>query len=93
MSTNAPLTCQVVIGLLVPRPCGEKAKGSCGRCAKPFCGDHAGGGGLCKHCGKNETPPAVVMDVPFDLAFDPRDLEKFGVEQSGDPDSAWSDLT
>ncbi len=93
MSTNAPLKCEVVIGLLVPRPCGEKAKGPCKRCGKGYCADHAATGGLCQHCGKNETPPAVVMDVPFDLAFKPEDLEKFQVERSGDPDSAWSDLT
>lgn len=93
MSTNAPLTCQVVIGLLVPRPCGEKAKGACSRCGKAFCAEHAEPGGLCRHCGKGEAAPVVVMDVPYDLAFRPEDLEKFQVEQAGDPDSAWSDLT
>ena len=93
MSTNAPLSCQVVIGQLVPRPCGEKAKRSCTRCGKACCAEHTTEAGLCKHCGSNEKPPAVVMDEPFDLAFQPDDLAKFQVEQAGDPDSAWSDLT
>ena len=93
MSTNAPLTCQIVIGLMVPRPCGEKAKHTCKGCHKPFCQDHAGEGGRCQPCTRGETQATPVMAVPFDLAFDPADLEQFQVQRSDDPNDAWSDLT
>jgi hypothetical protein len=87
-----PTACQVVVGLLVPRPCGEDKAATCGQCSRSYCGDH-GKGGTCRHCERHETAPAVLLEVPADLAFTPAELAAFEVERSDDPRDAWSDLT
>lgn len=85
-----------MIGLLVPRPCGEKAKGRCKKCDRAVCAAHGvvkDAGLLCPHCAEGKRPPAVVMDVPSDLAFEPKDLETFRTEKIELAGNAWSDLT
>lgn len=89
-------TCEIVIGLLVPRPCGAKAKGCCTRCKRPMCLEHSApltGAATCTHCGRNQDAPAPLIDVPDDLAFRPEDLNAFNMEDDRGPASAWSDLT
>lgn len=96
MTTSASNGCQVVIGLLVPRPCGERAKGECQTCGRAVCATHAtegANGRQCVHCAKGETPPATVLDVPADLAFKNEDLEAFEADRTAPPANAWSDLT
>lgn len=96
MSTETPLSCEAVIGLLVPRPCGEPGKGRCVKCSRAVCAAHGvvkDAGLLCVHCAEGQQPPAVAMDVPADLAFRPEDLEAFRAEKLNLPNNAWSDLT
>lgn len=96
MATSASNLCQAIIGLLVPRPCGEPAKGCCAKCDRAVCKDHAvvrDAGLLCVHCDKGETPSEPVMDEPADLAFRNEDLEAFERDRTAPPSNAWSDLT
>lgn len=86
-----PEACQVVVGLLVPRPCGEARAGTCA-CGRSYCGEH-GKNGTCRHCEKREQAPEVLIEVPADLAFTAEELSAFAVERSDDPRDAWSDLT
>lgn len=92
MSTNEPLSCRMVIGNLIPRPCGEKAAGTCKKCKKPYCADH-GSSKQCRDCTSGKPGPVAVLDVPYDMAFDPLDFQKFQVERNDDPSDAWADLT
>lgn len=87
-----PNACQVVIGLLVPRPCGAAKAATCAHCSRSYCGEH-GKGGKCRHCDRSEAAPEVLVEVPRDLAFTPEDLASFEVARSDDPSNAWSDLT
>jgi hypothetical protein len=96
MANETSNSCDVVVGLLVPRPCGERAKGHCVRCSRGFCAEHGqatDAGLVCQHCARGEQPPETVLDVPADLAFRPEDVAAFEVERPDTPASAWSDLT
>ena len=96
MAKDTSQTCEVVAGLLVPRPCGHAAKAHCMRCRKAVCTEHGvptEGGVMCLWCSKGEQPPDMVLDVPADLAFKPEDVAAFEVERPDTPGSAWSDLT
>lgn len=96
MANETSDSCGVVTGLLVPRPCGERAKGHCVRCRRGVCAAHGhatDAGLVCQHCHAGETPPPMILDVPADLAFRPEDVAAFEVERPNTPASAWSDLT
>ena len=84
-----------MIGLLVPRPCGEPAKETCKKCDRAVCAEHGtpGPGVMCVHCAKGVAPPETVMDVPADLSFRNEDLEAFEADRTAPPSNAWSDLT
>lgn len=96
MSTESPLQCEAVIGMLVPRPCGERAQGHCARCRRAVCAAHGevlAAGLVCRHCAEGQPPRETVMDIPADLGFEPGDLEAFRTEKVDLPGNAWSDLT
>jgi hypothetical protein len=96
MANETSETCQVVAGVLVPRPCGQPAKGQCARCQTRVCTEHGRvteAGLVCRYCAEGQQPPPMVLDVPADLAFRPEDVAAFEVERPDMPASAWSDLT
>ena len=82
--------CQMTIGFLIPRPCGNKARSTCIKCGKAVCDEHAvilDTGIVCVACHEGREAVSVtplVRQLPRTRYRDEYSALFEGDEEAGD---------
>jgi hypothetical protein len=96
-----PLPCGLLTGFLFPRPCDNHAIGTCAKCNRTACEEHAtlsASGLLCTACQRGSDLPDALSDA-LDLSgvgplFHPTDIAAFEAAGGDEPeDDTFADLS
>ena len=79
------MKCEVMVGQLISRPCGQKATLSCPECSFNVCDDHFDEEkNMCASCGGELDVNKGMLDIDELFHFEQEELRVFDTERHAD---------
>lgn len=89
--------CQLISGILIPRPCDRQARGACKKCNRQVCAAHARAseaGLLCLQCADPEQESFFKsLELPEKVTFTAEDVAAFAAREPEEGEEPWLDFT
>lgn len=90
-------TCQLISGVLLPRPCEKQATGACKKCNRQVCAAHAQSsevGLLCLQCADPDKGSFLKgLELPEKIYFTAEDVAAFAAREPEGGEEPWLDFT